>query len=191
LTASIFFRNEEDGQMVTGIHNIEPGRSVIPRFSGKMGGPVEVKAWVQGGSWDTPSDRRPVIATQRSLWGGFSFDEVPGVVASTRAGDYHWTWYDMQSDGMKNWVLISNTNDDPIYYEISIPGINTDTYPGARGTVPAGENANIVFSGKMGGPVEVRSWTDSEKGTTASVLASQRVLYAGYFNEVTGTVLEN
>jgi len=191
VTASVSFTDRADGQAVTSVFDVAPGASATPRFPGKMGGPVEVKAWVrgEGRSWEDPADRRPVIATQRSLWGGYSFDEMAGTASTALADEYHWTWYDMQSDGMKNWVLVSNTNAFPIYYEISLAGVDTSAWPGARGTLPAGTNANVVFGGRMGGPVAVRAWTDGGKGTPAAVLASQRVLYTGYFNEVTGTVL--
>ncbi|MHB9089294.1 MAG: M23 family metallopeptidase [Thermoleophilia bacterium] len=190
VNASVTFRNQADGAMITAVHEIGPGLSVTPRFTGRMGGPVEVKAWVRedGSSWDDPADRRPVIATQRSLWGGFSFDEVPGVAAGDLAPEQHWTWYDMQSAAMKNWVLVSNINSFAVEYEITVAGFDTSGWPGARGTVPAGENANVVFTGRMGGPVTVRAWTDQGP---APVLASQRVLYNGYFNEVTGTVLSD
>lgn len=48
-------------------------------YIGKMGGPVEVKAYRHGGNWDTVSDRRSVISSQRVLWNG-QFNETLGTV---------------------------------------------------------------------------------------------------------------
>ncbi|MHB8143335.1 MAG: hypothetical protein ACYDGX_06705 [Thermoleophilia bacterium] len=51
-----------------------------------------------------------------------------------------------------------------------------------------------IFSGQVGGPVEVRTCSQpfspsgSCPGATLQVMASQRVLWNGYFNEVLGTV---
>ncbi|MHB9052830.1 MAG: M23 family metallopeptidase [Thermoleophilia bacterium] len=188
VTVQASFTNMIDGQPVTGSWDIPPGQNVTPMFPGKIGGPVEVKAWVKDGSWDNASDRRPVMASQRVLWGP-SFEEVPGYSAAALTGDYRWTWYDQLSGGMTNWVLVANLNSFPVYYEISIPGVDVDTAPGARGVIQPGQSAIPKFPGKMGGPVTVKAWTGSDKTAAAPVMASQRVLYNGFFNEVTGTVL--
>ncbi len=154
-----------------GSYRIGPGQHVTPTFPGVMGGPVEV--WTDGGA--------KVIATQRSIFGP-SFEEVPGLAASTDGGysaltsDYNWTWYDQQSPGMQNWVLIANPNPFAVTATIKLGSTAIGTY-----TIAPGKNATPTFSGKMGGPVEVSA--------SGNVIASQRVLYNGYFNEVLGTVL--
>ncbi|MCL6105890.1 MAG: hypothetical protein M1309_00830 [Actinobacteria bacterium] len=57
---------------------------------------------------------------------------------------------------------------------------NFDGTPVTRNySIPHGGNWNPDFPGKMGGPVNVTS-------TGGPVLASQRVLWNGYFNEVLG-----
>ncbi len=149
---------------------LAPGQIVTPTFPGIMGGPVEV--WADSGS--------EIIATQRSIFGP-SFEEVPGLAASQTGGfsalsnDYNWTWYDQQSPGMSNWVLVANPNASPVTATIRIGGF-TATYG-----IPPGGNITPTFSGRMGGPVEVTA--------TGNVIASQRVLYNGFFNEVLGEVL--
>jgi hypothetical protein len=55
----------------------DPDATWTPFYAGKMGGPVEVKACVQNGSWDNVADRRNVIASQRVLWNG-QFNETLG-----------------------------------------------------------------------------------------------------------------
>jgi hypothetical protein len=140
------------------------------RFPGSMGGPVEVSA------------TGTVIASQRTLWGD-SFEEVPGFAHSALASSYHWTWYDSSTPGAVNWVLVANPNPTPVTYTIKIAGEEM-----ATGTLEAAGNPNgldmatPVFDGVMGGPVEVTS-------TGGPVIASQRVLWQGHFNEVVGTVL--
>ncbi len=186
VSAQVYFINRAGGQGTGGVFNIAPGQSVTPQFPGAMGGPVEVKAWVGGGDWANAADRRPVIASQRSLWGP-SFEETPGVAVESLNGEYNWTWYDQLSPGMINWILVSNINNYPVYYEIEIPGTDVGQRPGARGVIPPGQSATPTFPGKMGGPVSVHAWTDANRTVEAPVMSSQRVLYQGFINEVVGT----
>jgi hypothetical protein len=136
-----------------------------------MGGPVEVTA------------TGDLVASKRTLWGP-SFEEVPGYQFSSLASHYHWTWYDSQSHGANNWILIHNPNPGPVDYSIIIAGsvVASGTLQAAGDPLGA-DMAMPVFTGVMGGPVEVSS-------TGGNVMVSQRVLWNGYFNEVLGTVLE-
>jgi thermolysin len=163
--------------------SIAAGQNVTSMLAGKRGGPLEVRTWADV-QHNTPAAS---IASQRMLWGP-SFEEVPGYPTAALASDYHWTWYDQQTAGVTNWVLVANPNDTPVYYEITIGG--EPAGPGSSGTIQPGQNVIPTFDTRMGGPVEVRAWTDPGKGTPAEVMASQRVLWKGYFNEVLGTVLE-
>ncbi len=152
-----------------GPYSIAPGSNVTPTFAGVMGGPVEV--WTDSGD---------VIAAQRSLFGP-SFEEVPGLAASTKGGysaitsDYNWTWYDQKSPGMENWVLVANPGSSPVSGVTIKIGGSTVWGPA---TINPGARVTPTFSGKMGGPVQVSA--------AGNVIASQRVLYNGYFNEVLG-----
>ncbi|MHB8793124.1 MAG: TolB family protein [Thermoleophilia bacterium] len=140
-------------------------------FPGSMGGPVEVTATGN------------VIASQRSLWGP-SFEEAPGYPYSLLASSYHWTWYDSLSEGAENWVMLANPNPGPVDYTVRIAGsVITNGTLQAAGDPGGGDMATPIFSGMMAGPVEVSS-------TGGNVVASQRVLWSGHFNEVWGTVLE-
>lgn len=161
---------------------IDAGKNVTPAFPGRIGGPLKVRAWTDG----TKTIPANVIASQRVIWGP-SFEEVPGFPVGALSSTYHWTWYDMQSQGSTNWVLVANPGDQSVYYEIIIG--SQPVVVGASGTILPGQNATPNFPGTMGGPVEVRAWTDDAKTTPAEVMASQRVLWNGYFNEVLGTVL--
>ncbi len=110
--------------------------------------------------------------------GGSAFNEVPGIPASSLSDDYLWTWYDNADPGSTNWVLIANPGTVPVTYQIKIAGKNV---PRGSGTIPAGGRVTPTFPGLMAGPVEVTA--------SDNVMASQRVTWNGYFNEVLGTVL--
>jgi hypothetical protein len=156
---------------------IPPESNVTPTFPGIMGGPVEVQTWTSKGG--VPAK---VIASQRIVWGP-SFGEVPGYPVRDLNSSYAWTWYDQQSSGAANWVLVSNPNAFPVYYEVKIAGNVLWS-----ATIPAGKNSTPTFPGTMGGSVEVQAWT-APGGQPANILASQRVLWNGYFNEMLGSVL--
>lgn len=148
----------------------DPGEGdiVTPEFTGVRNGPVRVTS--QGGH---------VIASQRVVFGP-SFGETAGYPAGRLGNDYHWTWYDQLSAGMKNWVLVANPSaTEPVTYTIRINGQVPPGYAG-RNLAP-GQIETPMFPGWRGGPVEVVA--------SGPVLTSQRVLYKGYFNEVTGTLL--
>ena len=134
-----------------------------------MTGPVEVTASAN------------VIASQRVIFGP-SFEEVPGYPSSALTTDYHWTWYDQKSAGSTNWVLVANPGDTQVTYQIKIAGQVMPTTLGNPGTIPAHGKVAPTFPGTMDGPVEVVS-------NGGNVIASQRVLWNGFFNEVLGTVL--
>ncbi|MHB0867817.1 MAG: M23 family metallopeptidase [Thermoleophilia bacterium] len=154
----------------------------IARRYGRVGGPLKLT------TWQDPAHTQPLksVASQRVIWGP-SFGETPGYPHEQLSDSYYWTWYDQQSPGMTNWVLIANPGQQSIYYELTING--ADPGPGASGTILPGGNVTPTFPSRMGGPVQVRAWTDATKTTPADIIASQRVLYNGYFNEVVGVVL--
>ncbi|MHB0915727.1 MAG: hypothetical protein ACYC5A_10860 [Thermoleophilia bacterium] len=159
---------------------VPPLKSVTPIYPGVIGGPVEVG--YHGFS---------ALVSQRTLWAGNSLEEVIATDASQLSNLYWWTWYDQQSPGYKNWVLVSNPNSTPVYYRIRIAGQVRATSNGqaASGVLAGGASATPQFAGIIGGPVEVEAWSDSVGGTVPAVVyASQRVLSDGgtAFNEVPG-----
>lgn len=161
--------------------SLEPGENVTPTFPGVMGGPVEVNAWSDRIGGSVLAD---VIASQRSIW-GHSFEELPGMPASRMASWYHWTWYDQRSPAALNWVLVSNPGGvSPVFYEVRVAGTRR-----ASGTLAPGASATPSFPNIMGGPVDVRGYTGSDRSTPAPLIASQRVLWSGHFNEVMGISL--
>jgi len=183
---------EDPGTGSRGI--VEPGTNVHPSFPGKSGGPVEVRTWISetdGNGVQLKSTPADVVASQRSIWGP-SFEEVTGQPFETLAADYHWTWYDQGSSGALNWVMLSNPTNLPVFYEITIGGASPDA--GSAGILPPGGTAFPSFPARIGGPVEVRGWQTNPDGSPnrsqpAVFIASQRVLWNGFFNEVNGTVL--
>jgi len=145
---------------------LAPGARWTPRFSGELGGPVEIV-----------SDQQ-VIASQRVLYMG-AFNEVMGTRQEDLGSNYYFTWYDYASPGMNgNWILVSNVGVNPANVSIKIAGQTK-----ASKTVSPGESWTPSFKGVINGPVEVIS--------DQNVIASQRVLYKNSFNEVMGTRQED
>ena len=174
---------------------IDPGKNVTPRFDRIIGGPVELTSCSQAfdQSGNCPGTSPNVIASQRSTTPK-SFEEVPGYPAAGLAGDYNWTWYDGKNSA--NWVLVANPSaTDDVYYQVSIAGQVMPPAKDNPGVIDPGKNVTPMFDGTMNGPVEVRSCSQafspngSCPGTTPNLIASQRVLWNGYFNEVLGTTL--
>ena len=117
---------------------------------------------------------------------GPSFEEVPGTPAGTLASSYNWTWYDQLSLGAKNWVVIVNpSSTDTITATVSFKNADNGESVTASSDIAPGANWKPSFVGKMGGPVNVTA-VKAGTSTAANIIASQRVLWNGYFNEVLG-----
>lgn len=164
-----------------------PGASIQERFPGEMGGPVEVQAWAV----NSKARKANVIASQRVLSnGGTAFNEEPGIPRSALSDRYYWSWYDMNSPGAANWILIANPQDSgvPIHWQITVAGelVAESTEP-----IPPGESDEPLFPGEIGGPVEVRSFTNPGSPDTsgAASMVSQRVLWGPSFEETPGQPL--
>lgn len=149
---------------------------IANKYSGLMGGPVTAR-------WYSMGPDKPVTS-QRILWpkGGSSLEEVPGVSPEMMDSRLFWSWYDMQSPGYKNWIMISNPNAYPVYYSISIG--NQPVMSGY--SIPANGYVARQFPGFIGGPVEVNAY--NSESHPVFIMASQRVLSNGdkAFNEVPG-----
>ncbi|MBI5870380.1 MAG: hypothetical protein HZB44_05390 [Actinobacteria bacterium] len=192
----ISFRNDQTGTIETLDADLPPAAPGVapwtPSFAGKKGGPVEVRASLASDH----NQPRDVIASQRSVWTTF-FEEVPGFAASQLSPRYLWTWYDWNSAGSQNWVMVANPTADTVHSEISFKDSTTGETRGDANVIlqPAGSNGSIRylrFDGYMGGPVEVKAYLEGSDYVTSprDVIASQRVLWNGQFNEVLGTLLE-
>ncbi|MBI5869598.1 MAG: PD40 domain-containing protein [Actinobacteria bacterium] len=165
---------------------IAPDANVTPTFPGMRNGPVEVRAYRDGGSWYALSDHRVVMASQRVLSGnGSAFNEAVGVPVEELASDYYWPWYD-DVNGL-NWLMMSNPNIAPAMYRIDIGGgcdINgvwngTPNTICQTGMINGGE---IIFQrlGVVNGPVHVYTLNG------VSIIASQRILFGSSFGETMG-----
>lgn len=154
---------------------VPAGNALASSFPGQMGGPVLVNT------------SRPAIISQRVIFGS-SIEEVVGTPAERLSSHYYWTWYDMESPGFANWVLIVNPNDYDIFYRISLAGTERGS-----GVLTPGQAFTPTLAGEIGGPLEVEAWTDETMAAPAKVVASQRVLsgYGNAFNEAPGIPAED
>ncbi|MCL4474161.1 MAG: hypothetical protein M1455_09530 [Actinobacteria bacterium] len=161
-----------------------PGTSTMQTFPGSMNGPLMVNT-LSG---------LPQVISQRVLLGD-SLEETLSIPQDKISDKYFWTWYDMQTPGYKDWIVISNPDyASPVNYEIRMPGVDPNTTPGARGTIEPGGRATPLFPGVIGGPVVVQACSaafapDGSCSSPAKIMASQRVLMFDdtAFNEVNGT----
>lgn len=170
---------------------VPAGGTITPTFRGLMAGPVEVKGY-DSASYVPSNPGAPnmnFFTTQRSLFGN-SFEEVSGYGLNRLAATYHFSWYDQQSPGSTDWVLVSNPGATPVKAEVWIGGTRMTTL-----SIPPGASQVPTFNSVMNGPVEVRGYNaatydPNNPGTpNAEVFSSQRVLWNGHFNEVEGVVL--
>ncbi len=156
---------------------LTPGESVTTTFPGRKGGPVEVLARGDRIAGAVPAD---VVAPRRVTFGP-SFGETIGYRSGDLKSNYHWTWCDNQTPGMTNWILVYNPSSvSSITYTVIIGGTPV---PGYINRPPEPETVETpTFPGIMAGPVEIHS-------LGGVIVTSQRVLYNGYFNEVSDTEL--
>jgi hypothetical protein len=184
ISAQVSFRNQADGEFVITTGNIPPGDSWTPSFAGKMGGPLEVKAFREGGDWNNAADRRVVMASQRVLASGdTAFNEAVGVPAGELSNDYYWPWYDDLYG--QNWIMLANPNNNTVDYQIDIAGGCATPAPDRAcltGTLAAAGQSGDVSTprfGIMNGPVHVTA-------TGGDIIASQRVVFGPSFGETMG-----
>jgi M6 family metalloprotease-like protein len=142
---------------------INPGESWNPIFPGIVSGPVEIESL----------NNVTIYASQRVLTKSGSFNEFPGIPANTLTNKYYFTWNDTKN-GNSAWTLVSNpSTKDSASVTIKIAG----QVKGSKQLYP-GETWTPFVADTLGGPVEVSS--------DLPVLASQRVIYNGSFNEFSG-----
>ncbi|MHB8793726.1 MAG: hypothetical protein ACYC6O_10385 [Thermoleophilia bacterium] len=158
-TAKVNYEVKVAGSSV-GSGSIDPGKYVTPAFAGTQGGPLEVIA------------SGKVIASQRVTWGA-SFEETAGYPYAKLKSSYAWTWYDQKTPGSLNWVMIANPGSSDLTYTVKVASSEV-----SKGTVKAHNKVTPSFPNVLGGPVEVTA--------SGPVMASQRVLWGGYFVEVVG-----
>ncbi len=131
--------------------------------AGGFGGPVVVSA------------DQPVIASQRVEYGR-TFNEIVGLPMSAAATEVYLSWFDRSSDpgfASDNVHVIAPTGAKA---RVAIPGCAVQT-----AVLVGGQEAYFTCPGGFGGPVIVTA--------DNAVLASQRVVYYGSFNEVAGQPL--
>lgn len=179
-------RQPSEGGDIIESHNLAPGETWTPIYQGVFGSPVEMTAWSASGIESNPTDARKVVASQRVLWNG-AFNEMMGIPASSLSSEYFWTWYDDDSPGADNWIVVGNPNPQDVYVTAVVGSPLSPIFVDV-GMVRAGE-VGITRKPGMGGPVYIISCYDINDclNTSADVFASQRVLFGPSFGELTGT----
>lgn len=161
---------------------IEPNSYVSPAFPNIQGGPVEVRAL------DSNGQKVKVLASQRVLTnGGNSFNEVPGIPLEEVGADYLWPYYDNKNG--TNWIMISNPFGNDIYYKVTVSGIDGAMGTASRtgGPIPPNSSRSEIIPNLMGGPVEVKTYSDANLSIPSNSIVSQRTLWGPSFEEVPGS----
>ncbi len=140
------------------------GRQTVA-WDNTMGGPVKVIS----------TSGAALAVTQRVIYRD-SFNEVAAIEQSNLDTSYNFTWYDsLLANGMMgNWLLIANEDISAAQVDVFIGAGRKYTY-----TLAPGQSITPSYPGVMDGPVRVVS-------NGPKIIASQRVLYKGSFNEVMG-----
>lgn len=115
------------------------------------------------------------MGAETPIYGRRSFNEVAGIPSQKLSSVYYFTWYDMATSDVLDWILVSNPSSNPTEVVIKIGGQEKQ-----RKTLNGGEVWTPTFAGVMAGPVEIVSVTGQ------SIYATQRVLYRGSFDEIPG-----
>ena len=152
------------GQLM-GQYTIGAGGVVAPDYPGTMNGPVRVVS----------TNGQPLSVSSRVLYNG-TFNEVDGKAASQLTSEYHFTWYDEQSAGMRTWVVVGNQGSQAADVGIYVGGQLIGLY-----SVPAGGRITPEYPNLMNGPVRVVC-TNGQP-----LIVGQRTLFRGAFEETPGT----
>lgn len=161
-TASV---NIRIGSAINANYNIPPGGRVTPYWPNILAGPVVI------------TSNLPIYASQRVIFGG-SFNEMSGIKASELSTKYYFTWYDSSSPTIRTWILVGNpSTSQTASVTIKIGGAVVGGY-----NIGPGGVVTPLYNGLINGPVEITS--------NINVYATQRVLFEGSFNEVSGIVLD-
>ncbi|MCL4473008.1 MAG: hypothetical protein M1455_03590 [Actinobacteria bacterium] len=169
------------GPDISEARDLAPGQTWTPIYAGRFGGPVEVKAWKQGGNED--SDPRKVIASQRVLYNG-AFNEMPGIAASKLSPANIWTWYDDVNGS--NWIVVSNPSSTKINAQIAVGNLNNPVY--VDEAVLGAYETHAFRKPVMGGPVYAWGYNEGSSSPDANIVVSQRVLWGPSFGELAGSV---
>ena len=155
------------GTYRVGTYYISPNSAIAPTYAGWYGGPIKVVP--------TPgTTAQNIVASQRVLYNG-KFNETMGIPAQQTSTVYTFPWYD-GTNGMSDWIMVGNVST-----YIATATIYFGTYAAASANIAPSSYWTPSFPGWSGGPITVVS--------NQKIIASQRVLYNGSFNEVMGTSL--
>jgi len=149
-----------------GHYAVGAGGVILPEYPGTMNGPVRVVS----------TNGQPLNVSSRVIYNG-AFNEVGSKSAAQLTSEYHFTWYDEQSEGMRTWIVVGNQGSEATQVSVYVAEQLVGIYD-----VPAGGRITPDYPGLMNGPVRVVS-TGGQP-----LIVGQRSLYRGSFEEVPGTV---
>ena len=150
----------------------QPGQTHPVSYGGAKGGPVEVSSLA--GS--------PQVVSRRTLYNN-SFEEINALDGSKLDSHYYFTWYDSRSRNVQDWIMLANPGGSSAEADVYINGQKMNQTPYQ---IPPSGNVTLQYPGVMGGPVEIKAYDTGNPASPHQIIASQRVLWNGNFNEATG-----
>jgi hypothetical protein len=153
--------DETIGGSLAGSYYVYSGQVNTSSYAGIQNGPVKIS-----------SRYSTSLFTSQRVISGSSFNELMGYPNNQLTTEYWFPWYDNVT--MDTWILVANP---------STSSANVSIYIGSAKynyTIPAGGKITPRYSGVQNGLVRVIS-TNGVK-----ILASERAVYNGSFNEVMG-----
>ena len=151
---------------------VQPGQTQPVIYPGIRGGPVEVLSLA--GS--------PQVVSQRVNYND-SFQEITAIDGSKLDSHYYFPWYDDRSPGVVDWILLANPGSTSAEADVYIAGRKMNQTPYE---IPAGSTVTPLFSGVMGGPVEVKAYDAGAPTSPHKIIVSQRVQFDGSLSEMMG-----
>jgi hypothetical protein len=123
------------------------------KFNGVNVGPVEVSS----------ADSKSVIASQKVMYDGVSYFEMPGLPVEQLGREYWYPGYD--NVNLKSQLLTANMSDGPTTITVYLAGSQIDSY-----VLQARQTSQKEYPGKNNGPLRVVS-------SAQPVVSSVRLLY--------------
>ena len=149
-------------------YQVQPDQVYPVVYNNVQDGPVRVRS----------TNNQKLLVSERTVYQG-GVNELMGIPATSLSTENIFTWYDLRAqDGFSgDWVMITNMGSSQAHVEVYIGDMNNAV---ASYNIDPGSHITPSYANVMGGPVKVKC-TNGQ-----NILTSQRTLYGGHFEEVSG-----
>ena len=155
------------GGVLKSRYGLPPGNSTRMKFNAVNSGPVEVVS----------ANGKPIVASQKVIYGGVSYSELIGLPAERLSQEY---WYPIYNNvNIKSQLLVTNMGGGPTNITVHLAGNQIDSY-----VLQAGQVSHKEYPNQNNGPMRVVS-------SAEPVVSSVRLLFGvNSYAEVLGMPAE-